>query len=100
MRPKTETKTVQQSEEAKKPYMVFSSGPVRATVWENETEKDGKLIKYLTVTVVKNYYVETEKVWKHTSSFSKRDIASLKAVTDQLFRFLYLNETEDESGTY
>jgi len=94
MKPKTETKTTIE-EEKKKPYMSFSSGHVRGTIWEQIAKTaEGKEFVYFTAKIVKNYKDKSDE-WQETNSYGKKDIPSLKIVTDAVFRFLYLNEAEE-----
>lgn len=80
---------------APKPDKKFRSGRVVGTIWSNNRKFDGKDVVTHSVSVIKTYMDEKTKEWKETNSYNRNDLADLKVVAEECFKFLALKESED-----
>ena len=78
-----------------KPLKEFASGSVRATIWENEREKDNQ--KFTTHTVrVERTYKDQNGEWQSTNGFRKSDLPNVELVVRKAFEFLTMREREPQ----
>lgn len=95
---KTQTKT-SKTIEKKLPVAKFKSSPLTATVWSNESEKDGEKFENFSFTIERTYKDESkpkDAQWCKTNSMRKRDIASITELLRQVSTFLLLDEDEEK----
>ena len=69
----------------------FSTGAISATVWDNETVKDGETVKFQTISIDRRYKDEKDE-WKSTSSFRIQDLPKTALVANKAFEYLTLQE--------
>ena len=82
-----------------KPKKEFRAGRVRATIWENEIEKDGQ-IRQMDSVRVEGTYRDGEGNWHASSSFLRGDLPKLELVVRKAYEYLALRErdpAEEES---
>ena len=83
-----------------KPLKEFASSSVRATIWENEREKDGQ--KFTTHTIrVERTYKDQDDNWQATNGFRQSDLPNVELVVRKAFEFLTMRERqprEEENG--
>ena len=85
--------TVQEIMGRKLPEKKFKASPISATIWANETEKDGKKIVFKTV-VLDRTYRDRDGSWKQTSSLRVADIPKAALVLNKAYEYLALNDIE------
>ena len=61
---------------------------MRASIWENAVEKDGKTVTLHTVQIERAYQQDGQ--WKHTNRYAARDLPKLVLVAQKAFEFLSL----------
>ncbi|MBX3352969.1 MAG: hypothetical protein KF684_08530 [Phycisphaeraceae bacterium] len=54
-------------------------GPIRAAIWENQTEKGGR---YYSVTFERRYFDSESGSWKSTTSYGRDDLLPLSKVAE------------------
>ena len=69
----------------------FSTGAICATVWDNETVKDGETVKFNTISIERRYKDEKDE-WKSTSSLRINDLPKMALVANKAFEYLALQE--------
>ena len=75
----------------KRPEKEFTSGTIRATVWNNEAlSRDGKPISYRTVSFERSYK-DKDGDWKTTSALRINDIPRATLVLGKAYEFLATN---------
>ncbi|KPL07045.1 hypothetical protein AMJ85_09755 [candidate division BRC1 bacterium SM23_51] len=84
-------------ESMSKPLKEFASGSVRATIWENEHQKNDQRFTTQTVRVERRYKDENGN-WQGTNGFRKSDLLSVEVVVRKAFEFLTLREREPRDG--
>jgi len=78
------------------PLKKFRAGAIVATIWNNETEKDGKKVDYKTVSFERSYKDKNDE-WQTTNSLRINDLPKATLVLGKAFEFLSLNEVEEEA---
>ncbi len=71
-----------------KPVAEFKAGTVRATVWMNEIQKDGKPLQLASVSVERSF--KDGETWKKTNSFRADDLPKVVAVAWKAYELLVL----------
>lgn len=77
-------------ETGKRPEIEFSSGSIRATIWNNETNKDGKPINFKTVSFERSYK-DNNGDWKTTSALRVNDIPRASLVLNKAYEYIAMN---------
>lgn len=77
------------------PEKKFRAGAVAATVWSNETVRDGKKISYKTISFERSYK-DKDDAWKQTNSLRTTDIPKAVLVLSKAYEYLALNADEEE----
>ena len=57
-------------------------GPIRAAIWENQTEKGGR---YYSVTTERRYFDSESGSWKSTTSYNRDDLLPLGKVVEMAY---------------
>lgn len=57
-------------------------GPIRAAIWENQTEKGGR---YYSVTFERRYFDSESGSWKSTTSYGRDDLLPLSKVAEMAY---------------
>lgn len=78
----------------KLPETKFRSGAIAATIWANETMRDGKKVVYKTVGFERSYKDKNDE-WQTTNSLRTADIPKAILVLSKAYEHLALN-AEDE----
>jgi len=79
----------------KMPETKFRSGAIAATIWANETVKDGKKVEYKSITFERSYKDKSDQ-WQSTNSLRTADIPKAILVLTKAYEYLALNAEEEE----
>ena len=79
----------------KLPETKFRSGAICATVWANETIRDGKRVEYRTVSFERSYK-DKDDTWKTTNSLRTTDLPKAILVLSKAYEHLALNAEEED----
>jgi hypothetical protein len=79
----------------KMPETKFRSGAIAATIWANETLKDGKKIVYKSVSFERSYKDKNDE-WQSTNSLRTQDIPKAILVLSKAYEHLALNAEEED----
>lgn len=77
------------------PEKKFRAGAITATVWSNDTVKDGKKVSYKTISFERSYKDKDDE-WKQTNSLRIADIPKAVLVLNKAYEYLALNGEEEE----
>ena len=77
------------------PVKEFRAGTIRAAIWENEREAEGRQIKRHSVRIDKRYLDRRTGEWRASDYFFADDLPRLRLVVEQAFEFITLHESED-----
>lgn len=80
-----------------KPEIVFKIGPVRASVFRNIIQKEGKSIQLPKVVVEVRYKDKTTNRWKSTNSLSINEIPKAIVALQKAFEYLTQNKTSSQN---
>ena len=75
------------------PEKKFRAGPIAATVWKNQTEKDGKIVEYRTVSFDRNYQDKNGE-WNSTNSLRVSDLPRASLVLQKAYEYITLRDNE------
>lgn len=76
----------------KKPIKVFKAGGVRAAIWENKFQKDGKTMVKHSTQIDRTYKQDGE--FKRTNQFNEQDLPKAQLVAAKAYEFLSLKSQE------
>ena len=71
------------------PEKKFRAGAISATVWNNQTQKDGKDVNYSTISFERGYK-DREGNWKSTSSLRVADIPRAVVVLNKAYEYIVM----------
>jgi hypothetical protein len=80
----------------KMPETKFRSGAIAATIWSNETIKDGKKVEYKSVSFERSYKDKNDQ-WQSTNSLRTADIPKAILVLTKAYEHLALNADDEEN---
>ena len=82
-------------EEEKKglPKKEWRSSAVRATIWEDERAKDGRVFNVNKVSF-ERHYKDKDGNWQSAKSFGKTDLLPLRVVAAKAFEYLCVTERD------
>ena len=81
--------------ENKKPIKVFRTGGVKAALWANTIERDGKDVLVHSVQIDRTYKQGEE--FKRTNSFNIQDLPKVQLVAAKAYEFLILQKPENKN---
>jgi hypothetical protein len=79
-----------------KPERKFRSGGISATVWKNQSVKDGKVVEYRTVSFDRNYQ-DKQGEWNSTNSLRTNDLPRASLVLQKAYEYIALKEISEEA---
>ena len=77
-----------------KPIKDFRSGPVQASIWPKEIQRDGQAVVRYSVRVQKQYRKD-DGSYENTDYFFPEDLPKLALVANEAFRFISLKESKE-----
>lgn len=84
------------SQQAQKPTKEFRAGTVKAAVWKEQREENGRSSTRYSVKIEKRYFDEASQEWRNTDYFFANDLPRLRLVAERAFEFIVLGDTQDE----
>jgi hypothetical protein len=82
---------------AQKPEQKFRVGNISATIWNNESKKDGKINQFKTVSFERNYKDKDDE-WQTSNSLTVNDLPKAMVVLGKAYEFLALKQLETEAS--
>ena len=83
------------TENKKLPENTFRAGGVKATVWKNSFEKDGKTLDSFSINLCRAYK-DKEGNWQETSSLQTSDIAKAILVLNKAYESVVMKKDGQE----
>lgn len=77
------------------PIKEFRAGAIRAAIWENESEVEGRKVKRHSIRIEKRFFDQKTGAWRASDYFFANDLPRLRLVAEQAFEFITLHESED-----
>jgi len=81
-----------------KPIKDFRSGGIQASVWRNETEKNGQVVVRHSVRIQKQFRNKNGD-YENTEYYFRDDLPKLILVAQKAFEFITLKESKDADET-
>ncbi len=79
------------------PEKKFRAGAVTATIWANQTVKDGKVSEYKTVSFERSFK-DPQGNWKTTHSLREMDLPKAELVIRKAYEYLALSDSEGQKA--
>ena len=76
------------------PEKKFRIGSISATVWKNQSEKDGKTLEYRTVSFNRNYQ-DNKGEWNTTNSLRVNDLPKAALVLQKAYEYVSFKSSEE-----
>ena len=73
------------------PEQKFKAGAISATLWKNQSQKNGQTFEFHTVSLERNYKDQTGE-WKSTNSMRQADLPKAILVLNKAFEHLSMAE--------
>ena len=84
------------TEQGNRPTKEFRAGTIKAAVWKENREENGKSTVRYSVKIEKRYFEEASKEWRNTDYFFANDLPRLRLVAERAFEFIVLGESQGE----
>lgn len=79
------------------PEKKFRAGAISATVWKNQTERDGKVVEYKTVSFERNYQ-DKQGEWNTTNSLRVNDLPRASLVLQKAYEYIALKDISEAAA--
>jgi len=79
--------------EKRPPDKEFRAGAIRASIWGDEVEQDGRTYTRHTVKIEKRYR-DDDNQWKSTQHFFANDLPRLALVASKAYEYVVLNDRQ------
>ena len=77
------------------PDKEFRAGTIKAAIWRNEVEQDGRTVVQYSVRIQKRFHDQKSGEWKTTEYFFPTDLPKLSLVVSKAFEYVSLKENEE-----
>ena len=86
------------SPENRRPHHEFRAGRVRAALWKQEVQRDGRTEVQWSTKIQKSYRDDDSKDWKSTDYYYPSELSDLLIVTRHALDFIRLREGARDDG--
>lgn len=86
------------AQQPQKPIKEFRAGNVKAAIWEDEREDQGRTTTRHSVKIQKRFLDKNTGDWHDTDYFFPNDLPRLCLVAAKAFEHIALRESEDDPG--
>jgi hypothetical protein len=83
----------------KMPETKFRAGAIAATIWSNESTRDGKKVVYHSVSFERSYKDKNDQ-WQTTNNLRTQDIPKAILVLSKAYEHLALNAEDTDESIY
>jgi hypothetical protein len=83
----------------KAPEKTYRAGCVSATIWQNEVERDGRIVTQYSVKIEKHYKDQKTDEWRSSDYYYGIDLADLVLVARLAYQYIRLRQSESATGT-
>ncbi len=81
---------------AQRPVKEFRAGCIRAAIWRNESDRDGRTVVRHSVTLNKRYRDSNTGEWADSKSFFPDDLPRLRLLLDKAYEHIVLREGDSD----
>ena len=82
-------------QQGKPPIVEYSAGNIRASIWRNQTERNGRTFWTFSVKIEKRFHDEKTDQWRTTNQFFARDLPRLALLAIRAFAYIVMRESEN-----
>ncbi len=82
---------------AQRPVMQFRAGGIRAAIWRNEIEQDGRTVVRHSVRIDKRYFDAQRDEWKDSDYLFVNDLPRVRLVVEKAFEYVTLNDRQPDA---
>jgi len=86
------------NQENRGPIKEFRAGNIKAAIWKDEREDQGRTVTRHSVKIQKRFFDKRTGEWQDTDYFFPNDLPRLCLVAERAFEHIALHESEDEPG--
>ena len=86
------------SQENRRPHREFRAGRVRAALWKQEIQRDGRTEVQWSTKIQKSYRDDDSKDWKSTDYYYPSELSDLLIVTRHALDFIRLRGGAQDDG--
>ena len=80
------------------PIKEFRAGSIKAAIWREEVQDQGRAIVKHSVKIQKRYLDKNSDEWRTTEYFFPNDLPRLCLVAEKAFEYVALHESADETS--
>lgn len=84
-------------QDSQQPVKEFRVGGISTSVWSNESEKDGRIVRRYSVRLKKRYRDRQSGEWKDSDYLFTDDLPRARLVLDKAYEYVALKESEEGS---
>jgi len=84
------------NQESRQPIKEFRAGTVKAAIWKQENEAEGRITTTYSVRIRKRFFDKRTGDWQDTDYFFPNDLPRLCLVAERAFEHIALRESEDD----
>jgi hypothetical protein len=77
-----------------KEFRALGGGTVTASVWRNESEKDGQILVSYSIRVQKRYFDRGTNTWNDSDYYFPEDLPKLRLVIEKAYEYTRLRERD------
>ena len=85
------------TQQRQSPIKEFRAASIKAAIWSEEREEQGRTVVRHTVRIQKRYFDKTSGEWRTTKYFFPNDLPRLCLVAKKAFEFIALSESAEET---
>ena len=86
------------AQEQRAPFKTFRAGKISISLWQNETEHEGRTFTQYTIKVQKRYRDKQTDEWKTTEYLYQQDLPNLIVCAQKAFEFISLTEVNNNDS--
>ena len=86
------------NQETRRPAKEFKAGTIKAAIWEDEREDQGRIVVKHSVKIQKRFFYKNTGDWHDTDYFFPNDLPRLCLVAAKAFEHIALRESEKDPG--
>ena len=86
------------NQETRRPVKEFKAGTIKAAIWEDEREDQGRIVVKHSVKIQKRFFDKNTGDWHDTDYFFPNDLPRLCLVAAKAFEHIALRESENDPG--
>ena len=88
--------TVMSNVAPSRPIKTFHAGTLRASIWRNEIEQNGRTVVRHTIRIDKRYFDSEREEWLDSDCLFVNDLPRIRLVAEKAFEFVALREREPD----